>query len=264
MDAVWMVCGVLAVTAGSQSRADGKIQDNSFLVEEAYNQDPGVVQHIQTFQYMRDGGWTYSFTQEWPVPGRTHQLSYTVLVLHPGDAPGGADLGDAAINYRYQLVYTKDIAVAPRVSALLQTGDYRRGAGGGALGIQVNVPMSVEVTPSWVTHWNIGFTSTPGARGADGGRADTLSFNFAASAIWTGWDAVNPMLEMVWTSTESVGPGGSTARTEGFVVNPGVRAAVTLSSGLQIVPGISFPAGVGPSHGEDGVFLYLSFEHPLF
>ena len=30
-----------------------KIQDNSFLIEEAYNQEPGVVHHIQIFQYRR-------------------------------------------------------------------------------------------------------------------------------------------------------------------------------------------------------------------
>lgn len=46
-----------------------KIQDNSFLIEEAYNQERGVVQHIQTFQIMKDDSWIYTFTQEWPVPG---------------------------------------------------------------------------------------------------------------------------------------------------------------------------------------------------
>lgn len=28
-----------------------EIQDNSFLLEEAYNQEDGVIQEIQTFQY---------------------------------------------------------------------------------------------------------------------------------------------------------------------------------------------------------------------
>ena len=32
------------------------IQDNSFLVEEAYNQDPGVVQTIQTFTRLSGPG----------------------------------------------------------------------------------------------------------------------------------------------------------------------------------------------------------------
>ena len=40
------------------------IQDNSFLIEEAYNQEPGVVQHINTFQRLRGGPWVATFTQE--------------------------------------------------------------------------------------------------------------------------------------------------------------------------------------------------------
>ena len=60
-----------------------KIQDNSFLIEEAYNQEPGVVQHINTFMYLKKSkSWIYTFTQEWPVPKETHQLSYTIPVAH--------------------------------------------------------------------------------------------------------------------------------------------------------------------------------------
>src|ERR1051325_5092878 len=57
------------------------IEDNSFLIEEAYNQEPGVVQHIFNATYVNDPknrGWTFSFTQEWPVFGQEHQLSYTI------------------------------------------------------------------------------------------------------------------------------------------------------------------------------------------
>lgn len=52
-----------------------KIQDNSFLIEEAYNQEDGVVQHIQMFQYLKKSkDWVYTFTQEWPVPKQTHHV----------------------------------------------------------------------------------------------------------------------------------------------------------------------------------------------
>lgn len=43
------------------------IQDNSFLVEEAYNQQPGVVQHIFNALWTEDGVWALSLTQEWPL-----------------------------------------------------------------------------------------------------------------------------------------------------------------------------------------------------
>jgi hypothetical protein len=46
-------------------------------------------------------------------------------------------------------------------------------------------------------------------------------------------------------------------------LNPGVRWAYNFKSGLQIVPGVSFPIGVGPSSGQRSAFFYLSFEHPF-
>ncbi len=55
--------------AGSLTAEEPKketpIQDNSFLVEEAYNQEAGVVQHISTFtRYQESKDWIYTFTQE--------------------------------------------------------------------------------------------------------------------------------------------------------------------------------------------------------
>src|SRR4029077_1654514 len=46
------------------------IQDNSFFIEEAYNQEPGVVQHIFNLPIDFTNGSREiapSFTQEWPV-----------------------------------------------------------------------------------------------------------------------------------------------------------------------------------------------------
>jgi hypothetical protein len=42
-----------------------------------------------------------------------------------------------------------------------------------------------------------------------------------------------------------------------------VRAAFDFDSGLQIVPGIAAPIGIGPSGGETALFFYLSLEHPF-
>jgi hypothetical protein len=61
-----------------------RIEDNSFLIEEAYNQDPGVIQHISSFQYLKQNTWIYTFTDEWPVPGMKHQLSMTLPVIRNG------------------------------------------------------------------------------------------------------------------------------------------------------------------------------------
>src|SRR5258708_15483346 len=91
------------------------IQDNSFLVEEAYNQNDGVVQHISGFtRFWNSKDWLYTFTQEWPVPGdERHQLSYTLARQHAGAFAGsGNGFGDLLFNYRYQLVGSGDTRVA--------------------------------------------------------------------------------------------------------------------------------------------------------
>ena len=82
-----------------------RIQDNSFLIEEAYNQDPRVVQHIFSMTRSRDGQWSGTFTQEWPVGGIKNQLSYTIPFTRVTDSPDGkTGVGDIALNYRYQLL----------------------------------------------------------------------------------------------------------------------------------------------------------------
>ncbi|RQW77072.1 MAG: transporter, partial [Geobacter sp.] len=118
-----------------------EIQDNSFLIEEAYNQEDGVIQHIQAFQYFKGDNWQYTFTQEWPVPGQTHQLSYTIPAERiKVDGQDDAGIGDVALNYRYQAVLKDGIAFAPRLSLILPTGDRKKGLGTGTVGYQVNLP----------------------------------------------------------------------------------------------------------------------------
>src|ERR1700753_1650216 len=92
-----------ASTGRSQAELNSApIQDNSFLVEEAYNQEDGVVQHISFFQYLPSMGWTFTQTDEWPLRTIKHQLSLTLAGAH-ADGYQGAGWGDTLINYRYQL-----------------------------------------------------------------------------------------------------------------------------------------------------------------
>lgn len=242
------------------------IQDNSFLIEEAYNQEEGVVQHISAFTRLWESkSWAYTFTQEWPVnPRPRHQLSYTILVVDPGDS-SGAGIGDVALNYRYQLVGSgsSKVAFAPRLSLLVPTGDFRRARSFGGPGLQINLPLSVVVNKKLVTHWNAGTTIVPTTRDSAGNRAATYSYNLGQSFIWQIRPRFNGMLETVWVGSEVVVAPGQTTRQNTLLLNPGIRWAYNFKSGLQIVPGISVPIGVGPSRGEKGIFLYLSFEHPF-
>lgn len=50
---------------------------------------------------------------------------------------------------------------------------------------------------------------------------------------------------------------------DSFFISPGLRWARNFPGGLQIVPGIAFPIGTGPSRGDRAVLFYVSFEHPL-
>jgi hypothetical protein len=244
------------------------IQDNSFLVEEAYNQERGVVQHISSFSRMWNSkDWSYSFTQEWPGPRNwRHQFSYTLVGMHAGAFAGtGAGLGDTVFNYRYQVAGNGDsrFAFAPRVSVLFPTGGVSAGRGMGAAGVQANLPVSIVVHRRLVTHWNAGSTFVPHALSADHLRASSVGYTFSQSFIYLANPRLNFLLETSASDFQSVVGEGRTEWSKLRYVSPGVRGAFNFKNGLQIVPGLAIPIGVGPSAGEKGVFLYLSFEHPF-
>ena len=244
------------------------IQDNSFLVEEAYNQEFGVVQHIQTFQRLWNSkDWAYTFTQEWPLDTHPrHQLSYTLGVLHSGPQPSsGAGFGDLILNYRYQLLGggKEKVAFSPRVSLLFPTGSTREGRGVGSLGFQMMLPVSWVLSEKVVTHWNLGATVLPVAHDNLGDKATTFGYNFGQSFVLLARPRVNFLLETVVARFQTVTAPNTTTWNTVFLFNPGIRWAYNFRNGLQIVPGIGVPLGVGPSVGERGLFLYLSIEHPF-
>jgi hypothetical protein len=238
------------------------IQDNSFLIEEAYNQEPGVIHHISSFTRSSGGSWCYSFTEEWPVLGQTHQASITFNYEQTG--PGARGLGDMALNYRWQALGNGEspVAVSPRLTLLLPTGDAARGLGVGGGGFQVNLPISVVLGQRLVTHFNVGGTFASSVAASSGGRGDLTSVAIGQSVVWLARSRLNFLVEPLYTDTEIAARAG-VERTQTLTVNPGVRAAFDLPGGLQIVPGVGLPIGFGPSRGNDAVFLYLSFEHPF-
>ncbi|HYF38988.1 MAG TPA: transporter [Gemmatimonadales bacterium] len=258
--------GLVAVSAllsFSAASLEGQIQDNSFLLEEAYNQESGVVQHINTFSISSGQDWGYAFSQEWPLGGIRHQLSYTVPIQRSAD--GGTGFGDIALNYRYQLAGHPEagFVAAPRLSLLLPTGKEELGRGAGGLGLQANIPFSLVLSKALVTHWNAGLTLTPAARNSLGREATTTGFNLGASAVWLLRPSFNLLVETLWLSEEIVLGEGATQRDEMAVLSPGFRAAFDLAGGLQVVPGLAYTFYLTPDQAEDEAFVYLSFEHPF-
>jgi hypothetical protein len=254
------------LACASSVAAAEPISDNSFLVEEAYNQEPGVVQHIATLELPDEGSdWSFSFTQEWPAPGQRHQVSYTVPVRR---IAGRQSVGDVGLNYRYQWrgMEGGPVAVAPLVSILLPTGDRTRGFGSGTVGLEANLPVSVTLGDRWAAHWNVGGSYTPQQDVDFGWEADSNSFHLAQGIVWLARPRLNLLLEALWERRHDAGGdrfGPFVTESESFFVSPGIRVAIDHPSGLQIVPGLAFPLGVDGSDGERSVFLYLSFEHPF-
>jgi hypothetical protein len=262
-----LVLASVASSAQPENSKAGPVQDNSFFLEEAYNQEAGVVQHISTFNRdLRSRDWSYSLTQEWPVGTQTHQFSYTLPVTHSNSfSDGRAGLGDIALNYRYQLLGNGDakLAIAPRFSILLPTGKYREGRGAGAMGYQGQLPVSWVITDSLVSHTNVGFTITPRARDGSGFRVDLGAWNVGQSLVWLVHPQFNVLLEWVHTRAQTIAGPGAVNTERSTLISPGIRWAHNLSSGMQIVPGIAVPLGLGSNRNDRSIFFYLSFEHPF-
>ncbi len=244
------------------------IEDNSLFVEEAFNQEENVVQHIFNALYFRrpSENTLTSFTQEWPVFGADHQLSYTILYAFLS-GPSINGFGDIFINYRYQLAGDNAwAAMSPRLSIILPTGNADKGLGTGALGWQVNLPFSKRLSDRWIVHWNTGMTLFPRVTGttADGATVKrTLSwYTVAASVIWLAHPRWNLMLESSASRVADLGAGGDLAWSTEVIVNPAFRSAVNFGE-LQIVPALGIPVSIFQGKARIGVFFYLSFEHPF-
>lgn len=242
----------------NESDSEG-IEDNSFLIEEAYNQEPGVIQHISAFQYMKANSWLYTFTDEWPVSGMKHQLSATIPILSNAET----GLGDILINYRYQAIFTNRLAFSPRLSLILPSGNYKKMLGAGVPGYQLSLPFSYLLSGKVVTHYNFGLTFTPDAKNPDDSRFTSIIYNYGLSIIFLISKNFNLMLEAAG-NTALIKTIQDTKISNSILINPGFRCAINCKSGLQIVPGLALPIGLGPSNGESGLFAYLSFEHPLW
>jgi hypothetical protein len=254
----------LPAAAAAVQEPEPAIADNSFLIEEAYNQEPGVVQHISSLTAAGAGrrDLYFSITQEWPFRSQRHQLSYTVPVTRLDGREAG--LGDVLLNYRLQIAGgAARWALAPRLSVILPTGSVRRGLGDGSIGIQANLPLSIQVSKAVVTHWNVGATVLPRAQGAVGRPRRTLTHVvLGGSVIAPVHLPVQVMVESLVSSESEIAAGGSVRRTTAWVVSPGARAALNFGS-LQIVPGVAFPFTRTSGTTERGTLLYLSVEHPF-
>lgn len=254
LTAILLLVGCVAPAysqAPPDSRRPFEIADNSFLVEEAFNQEAGIFQNILLIQRPAPRVWSFEFTQEWPLGGERHQLSYTVplvAIKASGADSYDVDRGTIGLHYRLQLLSEVDgqPAVSPRLSLLIP--DFPESDA--QFGIQLNLPASKQFSDFYV-HANAGYTiegiaSEPGAAG----RASA-----AGSLIYRALPMVHLMLESVFRAEEY----GS---AHSLLISPGFRAGWNVGN-RQWVLGAAVPIGVLEQDESAAFLLYVSYELPF-
>lgn len=251
------------------ARVPFEITDNSFLIEEAFNQEPGIFQNIFGFNRGRSD-WALGFTQEWPLGGRAHQFSYTIQAAR---VDGSSGLGDLLLNYRHQLATEErhGFAAAPRLSLILPSGDERRALGDGVVGWQVNVPISKQLGDVYL-HANAGLTHLPGVDGCPQEVCvtvpiDTVSLttpHVGLSVIGRVRPMFNLMFESLLDFPEDVVAPGLGARRTRLTVLPGFRTGWNFRND-QLIVGFGIPVELDLTDRATGtsVFVYLSYELPF-
>jgi hypothetical protein len=216
-----------------------EITDNSFLVEEAFNQEAGIVQNIFTWTSGRHGSWIGNFTQEWPAPGMRHQLSYSIPFASTGEATG---MGDAMLNYRFQLREegVRGPALSPRLTLVLPTGSEAEGLGSGTAGFDVSLPASKQFGDFYV-HANAEYVWLPDVQRIT---------RVAAGGIWRAAPMFNLMLESVVTFGESV------------ILSPGFRRGWNVGD-RQLVLGLAAPITRAEGRSVAALLTYFSLEMPF-
>lgn len=272
---VWAQRDSLAQRGSYASFRQVKLEDNSFLLEEAFNQEMGVIQHISTVTLDKVDFQTLqcSYTQEIPLTHRTHQLNISLnYMMMPdqrfSDRPTNG-FGDFYVSYRPLLFDENDwLMLIPRFTLIIPTGDASRRLGYGAWGAQVNLAVTKRISDRTVAHVNAGLTQFfkfdhyeyIGDRSALTAERNVLFKNLGYSFVWHATNRVNFMFEHVVNMNADIDDNGFLFAQNTQVINPAIRYCIDRAH-LQVVPGIGFPLTI--ARGEPiqrGIFFYLSFE----
>jgi hypothetical protein len=255
------------------------IRDNAFLVEEAFNQEAGEVQHISNWIILWDrfaGGHSRDFantyTMEIPLGSQKHQFSFTTQFLtafehlNNSAATQDADVGDTFLNYRLQLLASDEFLwCAPRASLIVPTADRRFGRGTGQAGYQFNLPIS-KYGDKFDFHFNSGFTIFPNVvatlpSGIHSPRYDLRGYNIGASVFYKPRVDLHFFVEALYLSNEEIDEFGARGDSSQMFINPGLRYAVCQFEQVEWVLGVSVPVGLTANSPDVGVFAYMSIEH---
>lgn len=251
------------------------IEDNSMFIEEAFNQEKSVIQHISNFIFdnLKGGDFTYAFTQEIPMIEDKFQFSYTLnysVLQTPNFGMPAEGFADMLLNFRPMLMDKTDWAIViPRFTLILPTGNAKAGFGDGAWGGQFNLAVTKRLNSRLTTHWNAGYTYLNKkdfwAADLDNTMVKVAEknqnfYNLGVSCIYLVSDSFNLMLEGLTNSESYLGGNNKVVMSNTSILNPGFRSAFTIRN-VQIVPGLGVPLYfVDGNYSHYGGFVYLSIE----
>lgn len=244
------------------------ITDNAFVVEEAFNQDPGVIQTLLAFTRTDQHNWAVSLVQEWPLFGHRNQIAFGFAYVDVGT---GSGIGDVSVAYRYQLLDEGPgrPAVSPRLTVLFPTGNATQGRGSGVVGWQVALPVSKRLGRVYL-HGNVGVTTLPGTHSApqpdqpmsDGDKVTLVSPFVGGSAILAVRPMLNLLLESQLVFQSSASDTGGTVRNRLAILSPGIRGGWDFPAG-QLVLGAAVPITFQDGQHTTAALAYVSWEGPF-
>ena len=214
-----------------------KLNDNSFLIEEGYNQEENVIQHIFNCSFSQSNNLSFSYTEEWPLLRQTSQISAT---FNWNDY-----LGETLLNYRYQLILDDTVALAPRISLVLPTADKKYSTTEIGWGVEINLPLSLNISDRFAVHLNSGTRYDI--------KSKNYQFNIGGSYIFVIIDNLEFLNEYLM----KIGEKEEIQMVSGI----GLRAGLNLKKDFQVVPGLGLYRDFGDK--ENFFFIYLSAEHSI-
>jgi hypothetical protein len=184
-----------------------------------------------------------------PVQLALHSLRVLGKVLHGISLEGEASPGAPQARRRPGIALKRK---PPRICTVTMHNVHQ---GFGGWGLQTNVPISIAHGRHVIIHWNTGLTWVPSAQDSAHNTATLVNPNPGQSTVFLIKPTFNALCELVWSSNATVTGPDQTTRTQNLFVNPGIRWAHNLESGLQIVPGVGVPIGIGPGSAQRGLIF---------
>lgn len=248
----------------SSSQKYRLLQSNDFLVDTAYLQEKGELQHSFTLTRTNRRNWSTNFSEEISLGSEKHQLSFSLPSQLVGNSPKKhRGFGDIQIEYNYGLFGDSEsrITVSPGFGLSLPSGNARKELGAGATGVSFKIPVGVMLGDRLASNSVFETTYTKSAQNAEGARANVFGYEIGQSFVWFAKPKLNFLVEAVWEREQEVTGQGLKEYENEFLISPGIRWAHTFKNGLIVSPGVAVSLGFGPSRSERGIFFYLSFEH---